>query len=225
MSLFYGLERNWLQITKNMWFKVIYIIYIHMSRLKKNSTQTKKRHMYMFTLSEKIIIGGQKRPNCWALTNSVTHIPPSFINVLKVLSHNKAHRRLKGLYDGIWERLLCEMNHLWLEEGIDANNSGCCMVHGFSAAPDAGARLSGPTPGTAMDLSQIKACTNHTNVQLARTISITFCWHSCSVCVCVSILNVRCLSGLQTGSLPYFKCSTSLSLCLIDLCQYNTSMF
>lgn len=46
-----------------------------MSRLNKNlqSKKKKKRHMYMFTLSQKTI----KTPNSWALPNSyLTSLPP-----------------------------------------------------------------------------------------------------------------------------------------------------
>lgn len=48
------------------------------------------------------------------------------------------------------------------------------QVCGTENGSQTGQAITEPTPVTATDLSHFKACNKHTNVQLARTISVTW---------------------------------------------------
>lgn len=158
-----------------------------MSRLNKNlqsKKKEKKRHMYMFTLSQKTI----KRPNFWALPNSyLTSLPPFLMCfrccvVTKHTGGNRfcvmasesffcPHDSLKwttvcfyGMKAKIWT-VAVAVTHVHFRV--------CGTEHGGQTGRAGGRAITEPTLGTAVDLSHFKACNKHTNVQLARTISIT----------------------------------------------------
>lgn len=104
----------------------------------------------------------------------------------------------------------------------------CGTEHGSQT----GQAITEPTPGTAMDLSHFKACNKHTNVQLARTISITrFLADILAVCVyacfffflCNTYMRVHLCRCLLFLSVCIYQevCLTFnawMSLCLMDCC-------
>lgn len=108
-------------------FKVIYIIYIHMSRLNKN-LQSKKRHMYMFTLSQKTIT----QPNSLAFPNSnLASLPPFFMCCkCRVVTEHTGGKQCcmmasESLSPVKWTTVVL------LDEGIDVNCSSCRDAHEF----------------------------------------------------------------------------------------------
>lgn len=100
-----------------------------MSRLNKN-LQSKKRHMYMFTLSQKTI----KRPNSWASPNSyLTSLPP-FLMCFKccvVTKHTGGKWFCVMASESLSPQSLEWTTVALFDEGIDANCSGYCDARAF----------------------------------------------------------------------------------------------
>lgn len=100
-------------------------------------------------------------------------------------------------------------------------------VCGTEHRSQTGQAITEPTLGTAMDLSHFKACNQHTNVQLARTISITrfladilaVCgFFLCNTYMCVNLCWCLLFLSVCVYQEVWLTFNARMSLCLMDCC-------
>lgn len=153
-------------------FKVIYIIYIHVSRLNKNLQSKRKetkRHMYMFILSQKTI----KMSMSWASPELYLSSLPALCLcfMCPVVTKHTGGKRC----DGVWEFAPVKRAAVaLLDEGIHVAvmHTNFSLWHWTWVPGSAGHhRADAGHSNGSVTFRGMQRPHTHTNVQLARTIS------------------------------------------------------